>query len=824
MLLASNPSAPRSLHCEVHMEEPNTKQQHQSAPLVQKPEEPPIQNNTQETTSDDDCVCEASSKDTTTRQKCDHITGPQVDRPQAHASVRACNAPISSEDEVETETTETPKVRVPATPKIINNNAIGATSLETGISSDIIYDDASSYSQGSREDDDREYSKEKGPVQENGQIQSHRQSPSPSPSFPLSSSITSSISNPGPSAGLARPIKSAMKRPEEGSKKKTKGKNYRTRRRIRGLWNDDTNCHFSELHDETMLKIMSYLNMKDLCITSMVCQRWKHLSLHQNSWKRIDATEFVVQAHRYYSVKEGLPQAKAAKMTSLALVKRTERYTPFSLSIHSIGKCLSADNFLSSLPGLQELSLTSFSELTDTHIHVLLLSSSCLKNGVHAANRSKRSCVLRKLVLEYCPRLTDATVQSIGRLCPDLEELSLFGCPHIKDLTALQDLWTLCHKPVPKAKVTPSPLTSLFPLPPGESPATPPSKPPPPSLVNSNLTSLFGGPPPSTPPQSSTPPTSSALTNLFAPPGHSPLRTQAVVTLSRPLSKGRDQKTPGSLARINISNTGVTAEALIDALKHVGSSSSSSSVQLGHLIMAGSGESWNDSLLKELAHILNMQKLQVLDISCSKVEDSSTSAVTDVGLNSILEKAANLKELHLMGHAGLSLGDILLQHTISFMPTLVNLQKLNLDGCKGISAKSTTNPMTDLKRIDALSNALGSMTLQGNSSSNTLRCLSLAHCFSNQEQLQGNPDLLAHEECLGQELLKSLTNAGSKKKCKTGNTNNSVCNASTLRELDLRGNWFVTTEDVKKLRHCCPEIETIHLKGTRAAAATATSS
>jgi hypothetical protein len=289
------------------------------------------------------------------------------------------------------------------------------------------------------------------------------------------------------------------------------------------------------------------------------------------------------------------------------------------------------------------------------------------------------------------------------------------------------------------------------------------------------------------------------------------------------LSKGKDQKTPGSLARINISNTGVTAGTLIDALKIVGSSSScSSSVQLVHLIMAGSGESWNDSLLKELAQLLNMPKLQVLDISCSKVINNSTSAMTDVGLNSILEKAANLKELHLMGHRGLSLGDILLQHTISSMPTLVNLQTLNLDGCKGISAKSTTNPMADLKRINALSNALGSMTLQGSSRSSALRCLSLAHCFSNQEELKGNPDLLAHEECLGQELLKSLTHAGGKKKSKAASTNTSAYTASTLRELDLRGNWFVTTEDVQTLRHCCPRIETIHLQGTRAAAATAT--
>jgi hypothetical protein len=308
---------------------------------------------------------------------------------------------------------------------------------------------------------------------------------------------------------------------------------------------------------------------------------------------------------------------------------------------------------------------------------------------------------------------------------------------------------------------------------------------------------------------------------LFAPPGQSPVRQTPVIGFSRPLSKGKDHKTPGKLARLNISNTGVTAEALLNAIKLVGSGGT---VRLEQLKMMGSGATWNDALLKDFAQIMNVPKLQVLDISCSLVahrttteEGATCSCLTDEGIKALLDQATNLKELHLMGHASLTLGTLARQATTS--SALNGLQTLNLDGCTGISTKSS-NPVVDLRRIDALAKALGSLTTVAESTTakakpwGSLRRLSLAHCFSNQEQLQDNPDLLAHEECLGQELVKALTNGTKRKKKSSASSPWAI---SSLRELDLRGCWFLKNKDVDEIRQHCPGIETIHLQGTRAA-------
>lgn len=632
--------------------------------------------------------------------------------------------------------------------------------------------------------------------------QSQRQSPSPSPSFATPSKLPLSDKLP-----LTSALKKSTSPPE--SAKKGKGGNYRTRRRIRGIWGDDNDSPFSGLHDETLLLIMKYLSMKDLCISSMVCQRWKHVSLHQDSWKRIDATEFVKSAYDHYArgdASETSPvRSGAPKYTSLALADRMEKNSPLVLEIRSIDYRLSADNFLSSLPSLQELTLTSFDELTDTHIHVLLVSSS-YKN---AQAKAKRSCILKKLALEECPRLTNASIQSIGKFCPELEELSVKGSPKITDLSPLNELWHTIKKPLrlaPSASARPSPATPL-----------------------SAMAMLFSGPPPPAPapapaplpPRPSTPTTS--LQSLFAPPGQSPPRAASVISvLPRTLSRGSSTIEPGKLTRINVSHTGVSPKSLLTAWETL---PPGRGVRLEHLEMEGTGESWNDALLTSLAETLDLPKLHSLNIGCSP---AFASRVTDKGLRSLLtgkDSLCSLTRLNLSGHASLT------GTCLSEIITAASLEELVLDRCTGLSTKSS-DPAKDFASCDALAKAILKCTTRTiNNHSNRdsakevgrgLRRLSLSRCFSNQSKLHRNSSLQMHEETLGRFLLEAIGPPKPKKKKKqASSTSSSSCNTTTtaiatLHELDLTDCWFVTSADIASLEKRCPGLDRFRLKGTRA--------
>lgn len=609
--------------------------------------------------------------------------------------------------------------------------------------------------------------------------QDQRQSPSPSASFQ--------------GTNKPKPLASALKT----SSLLSPTKNGRTKRRVRGLWGDDS--QFSQLHDETLMSVMRFFSMKDLCIVSMVCQRWKNIALHPDFWKRIEASDFVEAAYDHYSSSEtasGRPSA--SKSTSLELADRLERHSPQSLVIHSIQHRLSADNFSSSLPSLQELTLTSFDELTDTHVHVLLLSSSC--KNVQA--RSKRSCILKRLVLEHCPHLTDTAVQSIGKMCLELEELSLKGCRNITDPKPLKELWNLVKKPVtlsaPPAARAPPPLSAMAML---------FSPPPPPA-------------PAPLPPRPSTP--TSTLQSLFAPPGNSPPRTADVVSfLPRSLSNGSTTNEPGQLKSINLSNTGVTAKSLLAAWKMV---PPGNSICLRHLLLDGNGDSWNDSFLLEMASMLDLSKLRTLNLGCSL----PSSKVTDKGLQNLVSRGESvskgLRNLDLSGHTALTgtgLGELIK----AVAPTL---EELVLDGCKGISSKSF-NAARDFANCDALAKAILNCTTrkankkvwdEKSEHGRGLRRLSLSCSFSNKAQLQKNKNLQMHEETLGNFLLEAIgQQPKTKKKPKATAGLPSCCSSTTvgtLEELDLTNCWFVTSADITSLRKRCPRLHRIHFAGTRA--------
>ena len=734
---------------------------------------------------------------------------------------------------------------------------------------------SSSLSDAVREDEDGTYPQEKSNHDDgsrSGEDQQRRQSPSPCPS--LTSTSTTEASASGAIIPTRKtPLVSLLKKssaystpknaPSSASRKlrSSTGSHTRTGRRIRGLWGDadDQVCLFGQLHDETLLhNILTFLSMKDLCQASMVCQRWNHLARHKDAWKRIDATDFVQTAYDYYSSTSSSTSNSATKATSLVLAARMEQYSPNVISIHSIEHRLSASNFLSSSPSLQELTLTHFYELTDTHIHALLLSSS-FQNGQGAA-RSNRTCSLRKLVLEGCPLLTDATVQSVATLCPLLEELSLQGNSKIQDLSALAELWTLTKKPptplkpaAPKLNLMqlaapPSSATSVASLfgPPPTAPAT--------SSACSSMSSLFS-PPPAPPARPKTPP--NALQSLFAPPGQSPPRTANVISaLPRKLSKrnsNNKNSVPGKLSRINVSNTGVTATSLLQSWNAAASSAASPAfstdsrsahwVKLDALVMnhGTSGASWNDGVLEELGDVLDIGSLKCLEIATDSSSNSNMSfgrvkVLSDKGLCALAKTCGtaarlSLKRLNLSGHTTISSTGIAELITSAEF----TLEELILDGCKGISAQ-TKNPAIDFTKMDSLTRAIVKCTTRTHNNHHQqqnqtlpsqpldgrgLRRLSLARCFSSQPEFQQQRSQLKlqHEETLGSYLLEAM---GPKQKKKSASSMiDKVKPITTLCELDLSHCWFVSKSNVAALQKRCPGLHTIKLEGTRAATSNA---
>jgi hypothetical protein len=267
-----------------------------------------------------------------------------------------------------------------------------------------------------------------------------------------------------------------------------------------------------QLRDDTLLKILTFLDLADLLKTAMVCRRFRYhirtRSVQDNEivpklktklqivktqqqqqvlpvlahdpglyplWKHVDATTFVQQAYQtFYALqkdtasqgksKKASPEQWAREQTGKTLAKFLEGKTPHSLVIRNIGTHLCANHLempSALLVSLEELTLTHFDTLSDTHLHVLLLltlggkrgstamhpepfaSNSEARHQLAKANANPRSHNnLRVLRLEFCPQLTDASVVSIAKTChKHLNQLSLKGNSQITSIEALQELF-----------------------------------------------------------------------------------------------------------------------------------------------------------------------------------------------------------------------------------------------------------------------------------------------------------------------------------------------------------------------------------------------
>lgn len=383
-----------------------------------------------------------------------------------------------------------------------------------------------------------------------------------------------------------------------------------TQRRVRGLWNTTpsraNSSRFEQLREDTILHCFSFLesNPSDLLSISQVGRRFHYIiTASPQLWKRIDATDFV----------QGIYQRsnQSNKQTTQALGRLLLTYTPESLTIRNIGNKLRADeSFLPPGGGrLKELNLTQFDQLTDTHMHVMLLLMALSPQQQQQPQNKKilkASVSLQHLALEDCPQLTNATVRSIASsvCCANLESLSLRGNPQVNDVLPLAPLLktqarTRLPAPSPRqgARTGFSPLAGLF----GSTPSLQPQTPATPALSPSSVT----------PPNTKT--STSTLESLFAPPGTSPTRSPftksssvaSANSTSHPMFPTLRDSGGGSLQRLDLRGTGVSPKAWIECCRRV---ASSRLILLRSFAMDGNG--WSNQDVEELTKLLALRDLQ----------------------------------------------------------------------------------------------------------------------------------------------------------------------------------------------------------------------
>lgn len=572
-----------------------------------------------------------------------------------------------------------------------------------------------------------------------------------------------------------------------------------TKRRVRGLWNNGPANGFADLNDDLIGSIFGHFSSAGLVKVAMVCRRFQYIAGLDAHWKHVDATEYVERAFEHFGK---LASDTAAEQTSSALTAHLASHAPETLRIANIKHRLTAHSFLPSLKGLQELHLSAFADLTDTHVHVMLLSYAV--GHAHGQAKAKSSNSLRKLSLEQCPLLTNATLRSISLTCSVLEELSVRGCRKMTSIEALKDCWKATKRapklpsvssmnslasffapPAPRPAATPAALglSSLFAPPPlvsAHSPAAglsslfaPPSAPSLPCAAPAALSSLFAPPPSSRPAPPPLKPfdtsTTTPLASLFTPPtGMSPPRAPPR-TFS--LTRGPASTTGGQLVAVNLSHTGVTPRQLVRAWEAIGGE-----IQLESLTMIGTGEAWRNGDLQALTQCLDLVSLKAIDLGCASL--AGTSSLVSLAT---LEAANKLESLGLAGHRSLPASG-LVGVLASAKESLV---ELNLEGCKRLFSNDTEALL--------LAGALAQCK--------SLKTLSLARCFNN--ETQSSTRSLGEEEARGKVLVDAMAEATFK---------------DSFQVLDMSGCWWFTNEDEIRLCRSCRRMTIMHVAGTRAAA------
>lgn len=187
----------------------------------------------------------------------------------------------------------------------------------------------------------------------------------------------------------------------------------------RSFWNVRCSCVFSSIPDELLVgRVMTFLDVKDLCQTQLVCTRWRFVSTDPSLWHNIDLSKF------------------APKMDDSAVRTVVQKYGTEALSLklcHAVSlssSLLDSFTMLGTAAGLRRLRQLHLCSITHVKDQALIQIAEQCTN-------------LEDVSLAGCSSITDASVQVLTDSCPNLFRLSLRDCWQLTD-QALMSLPSPC--------------------------------------------------------------------------------------------------------------------------------------------------------------------------------------------------------------------------------------------------------------------------------------------------------------------------------------------------------------------------------------------
>jgi hypothetical protein len=258
---------------------------------------------------------------------------------------------------------------------------------------------------------------------------------------------------------------------------------------------------------------------------------------------------------------------------------------------------------------------------------------------------------------------------------------------------------------------------------------------------------------------------------------------------------------PRKLQRLDVD---LASSSLIKCLQ-VANINNTRMVQLQSISL--NGNRVTDSFLKDLAHHLDLQELEVLDLSTTTTTTTTTngSRLTNRGLQVLVASATNnnnnnilskLTKLNLSGHSRITGSGLACLLTAT--PKLI---ELNLSGCKGLS--SDANGMMQLCKV--MSSSSSSSSLPNNNNANVppqLETLNLQACFSNKIQAQSNVRQFAKEVKSWLHLRDALC------------SHPTTTTQGGLQNLNLNDCFGVRPGDIALLRQSCPQLVQLQYHAT----------
>ncbi|KAL8558050.1 hypothetical protein ACOMHN_022943 [Nucella lapillus] len=231
--------------------------------------------------------------------------------------------------------------------------------------------------------------------------------------------------------------------------------------------------HINRLPDNILLDILSYLSVKDRCVSGRVCRRWRKIVSDNSLWRHVDLLPYEVELRNLWKLVRAhlSDRLQILRVRGVLDPKTREVKPPLSESMMEevCGRCPklwwlhmepgSITNFSSSV--LLPSSLTHLTLrrcmwkprwLEGCHLHFPQLVYLDLSDTVRVDNHDMEDVAkitnLHKLKLDNCYRLNEQGLQKIAQHLTQLTSLSLRGCDssdlvvhHMsRHLTSLEDL------------------------------------------------------------------------------------------------------------------------------------------------------------------------------------------------------------------------------------------------------------------------------------------------------------------------------------------------------------------------------------------------